>query len=191
VVDPVRREGVQPIRLAGGGQHGGAQVVGQRGGGEAERGGAAPDQQALPGPQVQPGRQRPVRGLQRLRDAAEHRPRQVGPERDHVPARHHGVFGVAAVVSATHPAHQRGHLLAGAQIAAGCGIHRADRLDTGHDREPHPVGQAAPQVKFGAVEPERLHRDPHPARSGLRDRQVADLEVVHRPGLAEHDGAHR
>ena len=54
------------------------QSLGQDGGGQADRGGAAADQQRLAGLQVQAGGQRAVGGLQHLRQCAEDLPGQVG-----------------------------------------------------------------------------------------------------------------
>ena len=44
-----------PVRAAGGGQHGGSEVLRDRGRAQPDRGGAAADQQRLPGLQVQAG----------------------------------------------------------------------------------------------------------------------------------------
>src|SRR5439155_20981523 len=45
---------------AGGGEHGGAEILGERGGGPTDRRGATADEQRLAGAQVEPGRERTV-----------------------------------------------------------------------------------------------------------------------------------
>jgi hypothetical protein len=69
-------EAVEPAGLSGGGQHGGAEVVGQGRRREAEGGGAAPDQQALTGLQIQPRGEGAVGGLQGFRYGAQDTPGQ-------------------------------------------------------------------------------------------------------------------
>ena len=59
-----------------------------------------------------------------------------------------------------------------------------------HAREGHAFGEAQPGVQLGAVEPERLHPDEHPAWARVGDRQLADPERLRRARGLQHDGAH-
>ena len=141
--------------------------------------------------QVEAGGQGAVGGLQGLRHRADDLPREVRGERNDLVARHDGVLGVAAVEDASHAAHQGGHLLAGDEVSVGGGVDDADGFDAEHPGEGDAFGVPEPGVQLGPVQPEGHHLDPHPARERLGDGQVADVEVLHRPGGVEHHRAHR
>jgi hypothetical protein len=149
--------------VAGGGQDGHAALPGQHRGGHADRGGAAADQDGLPGVSVESDGERPVGGLQHFRDRADGRPAQFAAERDDLAGRHAGVLGVAAAEHAAHSAHHRGDLPAGRELPAGAPGDHPGRFDAGHPGERDSLGQAEPGVQLRAVEPERLDLDEHPA----------------------------
>ena len=187
---PSSAQPVEPVAPAGGREHGRPELPRERGRGDADRRRAAADQQRLAGAQVQPGRQRAVRGLQRLGQRADDLPRQLRRDRDHAAGRDDGVLGVAAVERAAHAAHHRHDLLPRRQAGAGRGVDDAGALDPGHAREARALREPEPQVQLRAVQPERLDADPDPARRGLRDRQRADPQGLGRAGSVQHDGAH-
>ena len=102
MVDAVLLQPSQAVGPPGGGQHRGAAPCGQRGGGQAHRGGAAADRHGLTGLQVQPDGEGTVGGLHHLRQAAQHLPGQLGVDGDDLRQRHRRVLGIAAVVGAAH-----------------------------------------------------------------------------------------
>ena len=82
VVDPGPVENVGAGEVAGHGEHGESGTFDEDGGGEPYRGGAAPDQEGLSGPGVEPYGQGSVGGLQHLRNRAESGGVEVAAERD-------------------------------------------------------------------------------------------------------------
>ena len=153
---PIASQCAGALGAAGGGEDGQAAVLGEHGGGHADRRGAAADQQRLAGLGVEPDGQRAVGGLEHLGDGAEGRPVEVGVERDDLAGGDAGVLGVAAVEGAAHAAHHRRDLLPGRELAAGGGGDDAGGLDAQHARERHALGEPKPGVQLGAVEPECL-----------------------------------
>ena len=190
---PAARSSPGPARAAGGGQHGGSEVLRDRGRAQPDRGGAAADQQRLPGLEVQAGGQRSVGGLEHLRQRTDDLPRQAGLERDDLRRGDGHVLGVGAVVRAAHAAHHRGHLLSRPQPAVLVGlVDDADALDAGNARVgDHRVRLTLAGGDLGLVDAERLDLDPHPA--GLADghRHVRDLQCVQAAGPGDDDGPHR
>src|SRR5438874_4058619 len=69
----------------------------------------------------------------------------------------------------------------------GCGDD-AGRLDAEHARKGDVRCEA--RVQLGAIDPERLDPDQHPAWARLRDWKLADPKCLGRPGGVQHDGAH-
>jgi hypothetical protein len=67
-------------------------------------------------------------------------------------------------------------LLTDLELSAGGLGHDARRLDAQHTRERDAAGQAEAGVQFGAVEPERLDADEHPARLRRRHANRSDRE---------------
>ena len=191
VVDAVLLQQSEAAGPPGGGQHRGAAPCGQRGGGQAHRGGAAADQHGLTGLEVQADGERAVGGLHHLRQAAQHLPGQVGVDGDDLGQRHRRVLGIAAVVGAPHVPHHRDDLLPGSQPAAGRGrVHGAGGLDTRHPGKADARAQAQPELQLRAVEAERLDADAHPAVPLGRERERGQPQVVHGAGGGEPDGAH-
>ena len=105
-------------------------------------------------------------------------------------AGHAGVLGVAAVEGAAHPAHHRRDLLPDRELAARGRDDDAGGLDAQHARERHALRQPEPRVQLGAVEPERLDLDQHPARARLRPGKLAERQRFGWPGRIENDGTH-
>ena len=191
VVDPVLFQPSEPVGPPGGGQHRGAAPCGQRGGCQAHRRGAAPNQYGLTGLQVQANGQRAIRGLHHLGQRPQHLPGQVGVNGDDLGQRHRGVLGIAAVVAAPHVSHHRDDLLPGSQPATSGGrVHGARGLDARHPRKADTHAQTQPKLQLRTVEAERLDADAHPTVSLGRDRERRQTQVVHRAGGREPDGAH-
>jgi hypothetical protein len=71
------------------------------------------------------------------------------------------------------------------------GIDPAGGLDARHAGKGYAFGQAETGMQLGAVEPERLDLDPHPAMGGLGDGQVTQVQVRDWPGLVQDNGLHR
>ena len=182
-----------PAGAAGGGDDGGAEVLRDGGRAQPDRGGAAADQQRLPGLEVQAAGQGSVGGLEHLRQRPDDVPRQAGLERDDLPGGDGDVLGVRAVVRAAHAAHHRGHLLSRPQPAVLVGlVDHADALDAGHARVgDHRVRLALAGGDLGLVDAERLHLDPHPAELADGHRHVLDLQCVEAAGPGDDDGPHR
>src|SRR5207244_1454615 len=89
-----------------------------------------------------------------------------------------------------HATHHRGDLLAFLELASGCSGNDAGRLDAEHARKGDALREAKARVQLGAIDPERLDPDEHPARARLRDQQLADLKRLGRAWGVQHDGAH-
>jgi len=58
------------------------------------------------------------------------------------------VFRITAVEAAPHPAHERGDLLTGFELAAGTFIHDASGLDAEHALPRHPLRQSLTRVQL-------------------------------------------
>ncbi len=190
VVDADRLERAGPLGTAGGRDDREAAILGEDGRGHADRGGAAADQQRLPGLGVEADGERSVGGLEHLGDRAERRPVEVGAERDDLAGGDAGVLGVAAVERAAHPAHHRRDLPAGLELAPGSRDHGAGGLDAEHAREGDALGEPESRVQLGAVSPNALTRiSTHPgAGSGIGSSRISRASGG--PGAVEHRGAH-
>ena len=111
-------------------------------------------------------------------------------ERDDLGARHEGVLGIAPVEGATHAAHHRRDLPAGFQVEPGAASTMPTASMPSTRGEGGTFRQAKARVQLGAVQAERLDRDPHPARPRLRYGQVRYPQVLYRPGTTEHHCFH-
>lgn len=191
VVDAAVRQEGEAAGPARGGQHRGAAPGGQRGGGQAHRGGAAADQDGLTWLQVQARGQGAVGGLHHLRQRAQHLPGQLGVDRDDLRQRHRRVLGVAAVVGAAHVPHHRDDLLTGGEPAAGGRrVDGSGGLDARHPGEGDALAHPQPQLQLRAVDAERLDADAHPAVPDGRERERGRPQVVHRARAGEADRPH-
>jgi hypothetical protein len=73
---------------------------------------------------------------------------QRADERYDLADRNTRIFRITAVEAAPHPAHQRGHLLAGPELATGTFIHHASGLDAEHARPRHALGKSLTRVQL-------------------------------------------
>ena len=118
-IDPSLFQHVETVRPPSSRQDGRTQLLGERGRGKSDRGGATTDEESLAGLQVESDRQRTVRRLNHLRQSADDLPRQLSAHRYDLGQRNRGVFGVAAVVGPAHLAHHRHDLLAWFEATSG------------------------------------------------------------------------
>ncbi len=191
VVDTVLLQRGEAVGAAGGGQHRGTAPAGQRGGGEAHGGGAAPDQYGLPRLQIQPDGERAVRGLHHLRQRAQHLPGQLGVHGDHLRQRHRRVLRVPAVVGPPHVPHHRDDPLPPHQpTPARRGVDGPGGLDPRHPGKADTLTHPQPQLQLRPIDPERLDPDPHPPVPLGRQRKRDQPQVLHGPGCGQLDGAH-
>ena len=191
MVDAALRQRSESLTPASGGENRRPHLACQGGGGEPNRGGPASDEQALSALQVESDGQRPVGRLQHLGDCADHFPRQVAADRDHLRRGHHRVLRVAPVEDAAHAAHHRDHLLARAERGARSGIDDARAFDARHAGEGDAFRESQAQVELGAVQSEGLDADADPPRTRLRHGQVAQVQCLGRARRVELDGLHR
>ena len=191
MIDADLREGSDPIRPTRGRDHDQPPVLGEDCRGHADRRGAAANQERLAGLGIESDAQRPMGGLKHLGHRADHRPVQFRGERNDLCRRHARVLRVAAIEGATHPSHESRNLLARLEIAAGRSHDDADGLDAEYPRERHALSKAETGMQLGAVEPERLHLDQHPAVPRRGNRQVANPQRLRRTRGIEDDCAHR
>src|ERR1700682_5399587 len=104
---------------------------------------------------------------------------------------HAGIFGVAAVKRAPHPAHGGRDDIALAKLASWCFLNKTNRLNSKDTRELDARRMALPREQFGAVEPERLRANQDFATLGCGDREALNFENLRPTCFANHCGFHR